>query len=435
MTLNKIALSAFFLIFRPYFTRSIIVIFVLGFAAGLPILMTLSTLTYWLSKFEVTKANIGLLALTGLPYTFKFLWAPFLDHFNIPLLSRLGRRRGWLILLQSIIIAVFLSLSLLNPKDHIYLIAILIFTLSLASSSQDVIIDAYRIDSLEADQQAFGVSSYLMGYRLAMLIVGVGVLALSDFIDWAYIFIFLAGLMLFSLLFCLMLANQESNNKHDKEIKNANKESLNIQAHFKQMILDPFKDFLKRNQALLLIAFILVFKLPDVISGVMATPFYTEMQFTGTQIGAVTKIYGVLATITGAVLGATLVKMIGLYRALWFSAISLGLTNLSYLLIFYSPTITSLAIAITVENLVSGLASTAFITFLSLLCNKQYSATQYALLSALTSAPLRFLAPAAGFLADILTWDNFFIFTSVLFIPALCLVIILKKNIQALKIY
>ncbi len=427
-------INGFFASLAPYCTQRIRVTFVMGFASGLPILMTLSTLAYWLAKFDVNKTQIGMLALTGLPYTLKFLWSPFLDYFNAPIFSGFGKRKGWIILFQCILLLIFIALSFVNPKDHISWIALLIVCLSFASASQDILIDAYRIDWLTPDEQAYGVGATQMGYRIAMLVTGVGMLSLSDFIDWSWLFLGLAGLMFLVLVYTLFIPEPPLKQplENQKQGWQGTKKEI-FYRNINKVVVQPFRDFLMRHpQALWILLFILCFKLPDVVSGIMVSPFYTAMGFTGVQIGAVTKVYGFIPSFVGIFIGSILVKPLGLYRTLFISSMLLGLSNFSYLLIVYSPTVSSLIWAILIENMAGGIASATFIMFLSLLCNQQYSATQYALLSSLAAVSVRVLGPVAGGMADALAWDQFFMITAILFIPALLLLVYIKNDVRML---
>ncbi len=412
--------------FIRYFSAQNLSVALLGFSSGLPILMTLSTLTYWLSTLGVEKSAIGLASLLGMPYLLKFIWAPLLDLFQLPILGKLGRRKGWIVFFQVIIAIIFLLLAMIDPKESPYLLGVLIFSLAFASASQDIVIDAYRIDALDEETQAYGASSYLFMYRIAMLLMGAGVLALSDIYSWSLIFKGIAVMVALITLFTLLIPEKAPEAT----------ESVAIKAYsnpFKRFI-EGFEQFFKRDYALLFLLLVICYKLPDAVSGVMATPFYHEMGYTGTQIGAISKVYGLVATLLGAFLAAAIINLLGLYRSLIVSAVLIGVTNLGYLLIIVSPNLTMLIIALSAENFISGFSSALFIMFLGLLCDRNASATQYALLSALATFGLRVLGGASGFMVEGLGWTNFFIVTAVLFVPSLILIVILKSQIQKLKV-
>lgn len=413
--------------FKPYLSPKILTVGFLSFASGLPILMTLSTLTYWLSIYGIDKKSIGLMSLTGLPYVFKFLWAPLLDQKKPPIFSSLGRRKSWILLFQLILTLIFFLLSLVSPAHHIVFISILILCLSIASASQDIVIDAYRIDYLNSDEQSYGSSLSQVTYRIAMLLMGAAVLFASDYMSWQTIFLIITSLfIIISLSTFLWVHETESLTPNTQKIFSTPLET------FLNNILIPFKNFIDRPQALLIFGFILLFKMPDAIAGVLIPAFYNEMGYTGTQIGLISKVYGLIATLLGAFLSAQIITRIHLYNALIFASILMGITNLGYVLVLHYPTVLSLTLAISVENFIGGFASAVFITYLSLLCNRSYSATQYAMLSALAAFSLRIFGSFSGFAVDDYGWQNFFILTAFLFVPALCCLVFIQKSIMQL---
>lgn len=414
--------------FKPYLSPKILAVGFLSFASGLPILMTLSTLTYWLSVYGIDKKSIGLISLAGLPYVFKFLWAPFLDEKRPWLLNKFGRRKSWIILFQAALALIFLCLSFVNPTEHISLISILILCLAVASASQDIVIDAYRIDYLTNEEQSFGSSLSQITYRIAMLIMGAAVLFASDYLAWPTIFLLVAALFTIITLSTLLFINENSQSS-DTPISN----KISAHSQLSDYILIPFKNFIERPQAFLILIFILLFKMPDAIAGVLISAFYNEMGYTGGQIGLISKVYGLIATLLGAFISAQIITKISLYKALITSSILMGLTNLGYLLVLHQPTVFSLTVAISIENFIGGFASAVFITYLSLLCNRSYSATQYAMLSAIAAFSLRIFGSFSGFAVDDYGWQNFFIFTAFLFIPALFFLSLIKNSITQLQ--
>ena len=413
--------------FKPYFSPKILAVGFLSFASGLPILMTLSTLTYWLSKYGVDKKSIGLISLAGLPYVFKFLWAPFLDAKRPIILAKLGRRKSWIVLFQSCLTLIFFALSMVNPNDHIGIISILILLLAASSASQDIVIDAYRIDMLSNDEQSYGSSLSQVTYRMAMLIMGAAVLFASDYINWPTIFLLVTALFASITLVTIFFIKEEENHSDSTQQK--------ISAHstLADYILIPFKNFITRPQAILILIFILFFKMPDAIAGVLISAFYNEMGYTGAQIGLISKVYGLIATLLGAFISANIISRMSLYSALIWSSTLMGLTNLGYILVLHYPTALSLTLAISLENFIGGFASAVFITYLSLLCNRSYSATQYAMLSAIAAFSLRIFGSFSGFAVEDYGWQNFFIFTAFLFAPALFVLTMIKTSILQLQ--
>ncbi|WP_077927887.1 AmpG family muropeptide MFS transporter [Wohlfahrtiimonas populi] len=415
--------------FKPYFSPKILAVGFLSFASGLPILMTLSTLTYWLSKYGVDKKSIGLISLAGLPYVFKFLWAPFLDAKLPFILAKLGRRKSWIVLFQFCLTTVFFGLSLVNPNDHIGIISILILLLAASSASQDIVIDAYRIDTLSNDEQSYGSSLSQVTYRMAMLIMGAAVLFASDYINWPTIFLLVTALFAVITLITIFLIKEEADHSDSSQ-----HEKISAHSTLADYILIPFKNFITRPQAILILIFILFFKMPDAIAGVLISAFYNEMGYTGAQIGLISKVYGLIATLLGAFISANIISRMSLYNALIWSSTLMGLTNLGYILVLHYPTALSLTLAISLENFIGGFASAVFITYLSLLCNRAYSATQYAMLSAIAAFSLRIFGSFSGFAVEDYGWQSFFIFTAFLFVPALFVLTMIKTSILQLQI-
>ncbi len=429
--------------FTRYFSKQNLSVALLGFSSGLPLLMTLSTLTYWLSTLNMDKGMIGLASLLGLPYLLKFLWAPLLDIFHLPLLGKLGRRKGWILFFQILIALVFWSLSWIDPLESPYLLGLMIFLLAFASASQDIVVDAYRIDYLDQENQAYGASGYLFMYRIAMLFMGAGVLMLSDRYSWSVIFQMIAILMILIILLTLMIPEPTLEDRDSlMTLEKKCAESLSQEQSAKGALhnvlhrfSEGFVHFFQRENAVWFLFLVVCYKLPDAVSGVMVTNFYYDVGFTGTQIGLVTKVYGLIATLVGAFLAGAIINQLGLYKSLLISAILIGITNLGYLLIIAYPGSTlMLTIAISAENFISGFSSALFIMFLGLLCDRNASATQYALLSALSSFGLRVLGGASGFMVEGLGWANFFIMTAFLFIPSLILIMMLRRQIKELRV-
>ncbi|WP_245601149.1 MFS transporter [Ignatzschineria larvae DSM 13226] len=419
--------------FMRYFSKQNLSVALLGFSSGLPILMTLSTLTYWLSTLNIEKGTIGLASLLGLPYLLKFLWAPLLDIFHLPILGKLGRRKGWIIFFQILIALIFVVLAWIDPLESPYLLGFMIFLLAFASASQDIVVDAYRIDYLDKENQAYGASGYLFMYRIAMLFMGAGVLMLSDSYSWSFIFQMIAILVGIIIVLTLMIPEPKSE-KATEIVAIDNETASEALLRVLNRFIEGFVHFFQRERAPWFLLLVVCYKLPDAVSGVMVTNFYYESGFTGTQIGLVTKVYGLIATLVGAFLAGTIINQLGLYKSLIISAILIGITNLGYLLIIIYPgSTTMLTVAISAENFISGFSSALFIMFLGLLCDRNASATQYALLSALAAFGLRILGGASGFMVEGLGWTDFFIMTAVLFIPSLILIIMLRSQIQRLK--
>ena len=414
----------------------------MGIASGLPILLTLSTMTYWLAKFEVDLKTIGLFGLVGLPYTCKFLWAPFINQLTLPYLGvKLGQRKSWLFLTQILLSLTIFLLGIFDPRTQLTAIALTIFLLAFFSASQDIVIDAYRIEYLNKDQQGLGAAATQLGYRLGCIIAGAGALSASDYFSWLLIYSMLASIMLANACYTLFIPETQIIQPLNQQISinkilNNTQQSDIFHTLYQQVhiyLLSPLAEFLKRQHAIFIIILILSYKIPDAYIGFMVNPFLNSMSFSGTEIGAITKFWGVIATSLGAVIGAIFTDKIGLYKTLLIGCIIMSLTNLSYLWVLYTPDRLHLIVAIGIENLASGFSSAAFVVLLSLLCNKSYTATQYALFTSLMSITRILLAPMSGAISNSLSWEVFFISSLPCALPAIFLLFYLQKNIEALQ--
>lgn len=400
-----------------FFTWRQAIIFFMGFASGLPLLLTLSTLSYWLSTVGVDKTTIGLFTLVGIPYTFKFVWSPIIDQVRLPLLGRLGRRKSWLLLIQPILAAAIFLMGLSDPATNPWLTAALALVVAFFSASQDIVIDAYRIEILKPEEQGAGAGSTQVGYRFGLLLAGAGAFALSDFFVWPIVFAALAIAMLVCAAFTLFIPEPivASGNATARR---------SYRDWLKQAFLDPFADFLRRPGWLLILLFILLYKYGDAFGGAMANPFYVELGFTGVELAAISKVYGIIASLAGGILGGIIVARFGIFRTLLVGGVLQAVTNLlfSYLAL-KGHDLLWLGIAITADNLSGGVAAAAFVAYLSGLCNVAYTATQYALLTSFMSAGRTFLSAGSGWVADHTDWVTFWGLTAFMAIPALLLLL------------
>ena len=392
VTRNKDWMSAV----AGYLTPRMLIILAMGFASGLPLLLTLSTLSYWLSKVGVDKTTIGLFALVGTPYTFKFLWSPIMDQVPLPVLTRLlGRRRSWLLLTQGLLAIAIFVMGLTDPAVDPFRTAVAALVVAFLSASQDIVIDAYRIDLLPTEEQGQGAGATQIGYRFGLLLAGAGALALSDYFSWPVVFSVLAAAMVASMVVTLLAPEPQA------PARAANRSYLRI---VKEAVIDPFLDFMKHSGWLLILAFTLFYKFGDALGGTMANPFYNEMGFTGTEIAAVSKLWGVWMTVVGAVIGGVAVARWGMFPALMIGGILQALTNLAFTYVaLVGHDLPALAIAITADNIAGGAAGAALVAYLSSLCNIAYSLTQYALLTSFMAYGRTVLSSWSGWLADIRT--------------------------------
>ncbi len=411
-----------------YLNRRMLFVLLMGVASGLPLLLTLSTLSYWLSKVGVDKTTIGLFALVGIPYSFKFVWAPIIDHARLPLLSALlGRRRSWLVLIQACLAGAIVVMGLTDPTVSPLTVAAAAVAVAFFSASQDIVIDAYRIEILRDDEQGAGAAVTQAGYRIGLLAAGAGAIALSDFIGWPAIFAMLAAVILASMVVAVLAPEPPEAVGHaPREPPVDRLESM--RAWLGRAVLAPFADFMKHRGWLIILAFVLLYKFGDAIGGVMANPFYNELGFSGVEIASITKVFGILATVVGTFVGGALVARLGLFRALVVGGILQAVTNLLFaLLAATGKDLTMLTVAIGADNFTGGLGSAAFVAYLSSLCNRAFTATQYALLTSLMAAGRTVLSSGGGWLADHMDWASFFLLTTLLAIPGLLLLFWLSR--------
>lgn len=391
-------------------------ILAMGFSSGLPLLLTTSTLSYWLSTRGVDKTAIGLFALVGLPYALKFLWAPALDLVAVPWLGRrLGRRRAWALVSQAALVAAILVLGQTDPSHAPLATAALALAVAFCSATQDVAIDAYRIEVLQDHEQGAGAAATQVGYRGGLLVAGAGAVALSDFVDWSTIFAILAatvGVGALGVAIAPEPAPEPGPSSHDSPMPAGGAAS----------VLAPIRDLFLRPKALVIVAFALLYKFGDAIAGTMAMPFYHELGFSGVEIASVTKVFGVVANLVGVLGGGLLVARVGIPRALLVGGILQAVTNLLFAAqAQVGHHVGMLTVAIGADGFTGGLAASAFVAYLSSLCRKGFSATQYALLTSLMALGRTLLSSGSGWLADRVDWATFFVITTLLAAPGLAL--------------
>lgn len=388
--------------------RKMAVLLFLGFSSGLPLFLTSQTLQAWMTKAGVDLTTVGLVSLLGLPYTLKFLWAPALDRYIPPFL---GRRRGWVLITQVLLIAAIAAMSLHDPKRGLQLLAINALFIAFFSATQDIAVDAYRVDALEEREMGAGASLHVLGYRIALLATGGLALILADRMSWPTVYLMMAGLMLLGVAATFFAP--------EPVLRDA--PPLTLAA----AVVDPFVDFFRRTGlgwGLLILLFTLLYQLPDRFAGNMATSFLLEVGFTQTDIGAVRGLIGLGATIVGVLAGGAFVARLGINRSIWIFAVLQVASNLAYYWVaLVGASRSALVAAIVVENFCQGLVTAVFVAFMMSLCSKKFSATQYALLSSLMAFGRDLLASPAGYVAEQTTWPSFFLLTLVAAVPALLL--------------
>lgn len=409
-----------------YFHPRIITIALLGFSSGLPLALTSATLGFWLAEAGVSLKEIAIFGLVATPYALKFLWAPLMDAAPIPVLHQLlGRRRSWLIVTQSMLMASLIFLGLSNPVEAPWWMALAAVLVAFSSASQDIVIDAYRVEILKPEQYGAGAAAIIFGYRMGMIAAGAGALMLSKYYGWELTYMVMAALVLVGM--ATVLLNKEPEVIHEQ----TKARQHGVVPWLYHAVVMPFSDFMRRKYWLGILLFILLYKMADAFMGVMANPFYVKIGFDKADIATIVKVYGVIATIVGGFIGGSMVLRLGMVRSLWICGIAQMLTNLMFSAqALIGPDTGFLALTITLENLSGGMGGAAFVAFMSRLCNVQFTATQYALLSSFASFGRTWLSAPAGWFAEGMGWPVFFAFSTVLGIPGLICLWWLSRKIN-----
>jgi PAT family beta-lactamase induction signal transducer AmpG len=422
--------------FSVYANSRVIGMSFLGFSAGLPFLLVFSTLSAWLRDEGVTLSVIGFFSWVGITYSIKVIWAPVVDRVSLPFLTRLlGKRRSWMLLAQIGIAVGLMAMAEQNPAEQIGVIAIIAVWVAFCSATQDIVIDAYRIEVIEPEYQAAMAAMYVFGYRVALLVAGAGAFYLADFIGWNAAYSAMALCMFIGMVATLL--SQEPKHLVNQEIENV----LGLQVHkstfqrlatwFTDAVIAPFADFFVRNGklGLWILALIALYKMSDITMGVMANPFYLDLGFSKKEIADVSKVFGFFMTILGASVGGVLVIRYGIMRPLLLGAILVAATNLLFVVLAMSePSLKLLAVVISADNLSGGIATSVFIAYLSSLTNTAHTATQYALFSSIMTLPAKLLGGMSGIIVDSYGYDIFFFYASFVGFPAIILVVLLTRR-------
>lgn len=403
--------------FRAYADRRIVVMLGLGFSAGSPLPLTGFTLRQWFSESEVSLGAIGLTSLIGLAYTLKFLWSPALDRISPPL--RLGRRRGWLIPIQLGLAGAIAAMAFTDPALDPGSVVAAGVLVAFLSASQDIVIDALRIEMMPPEQQGAGLAAYIWGYRLALLASGAGALFVVEGFGWQAAYLGAAALPLVGVLASLFA--------HEGPAPPP--PPAGVLAALSHSVIGPFRDFMRRRGWLLILSFVALFRLGEALAGVMTAPFYRSIGFSRTEVAAVSGVFGLFATLGGAALGGALVAALGMGRSLVITGLGQMLSNLMYVALARAGhQVGVLYWQVGIENFTDGLADAAFVAYLSSLTSIAFTATQYALLSSLAALPLRTLGATGGFLAEALGWQRFFLLTTAAALPALSMMLVLLRR-------
>ncbi|GAB4485627.1 MAG: muropeptide MFS transporter AmpG [Thermodesulfovibrionales bacterium] len=386
----------------------------LGFSSGIPLALTAGTLQAWMTVEGIDLRTIGIFALVSQPYAVKFAWAPLMDRYTLPWL---GRRRGWILSLQIVLLLGICLMGLSSPKEMPWTVAALALCVAFFSASQDIVVDAYRADLLHAEERGAGAAVFVLGYRIAMLVSGALALILSDRIGWQSTYLVMAGCMLVGIAATLFGPEPEHLVSPPQTLAEA--------------VWGPLRDFFSRPGAFLLLLFVVLYKLGDAYAGTLTTPFLIRgAGFTPTEVGAVNKGFGMFATIVGAVFGGGLMVRLGLFRSLLVFGLLQAVSNLSFMVLAWvGKSYPVMIFAVGFENLSGGMGTAAFVALLMTLCSQRFSTTQYALLSSLAAVGRTLVAPSSGFLVEWVGWPVFFLITAVTALPGIGMLWWVKKEI------
>ncbi len=412
-----------------YFEFRVFLILLLGFSCGLPLLLVYGTLSAWLHDEGVSLTVIGWFSIASSAYALKFLWAPLVDRCPLPFLTRLlGQRRGWLLLAQCCVMAAILMLGATDPADDLLWTALWAVVLAFSSATQDIVVDAYRIEILDEEKMGAGAANYVVGYRVATFASGAGALVIADQAGWFSAYAVMAVLVAVGMA-ATLLGPEPVRRVEEADVRAGSKLAHALDV-LRRAVWMPFAEFMSRPQWLTIVLFIALYKYGDALLGVMANPFYLDIGFSKTEVGLVTKGFGLAATIIGGIVGGAFVARYGTLKALMFGGILQAASNAVFALQAYvGPELPMLFVTIGAENLTGGIGTIAFVAYLSGLCNVAYTATQFALLSSLMGFSRTVLASGGGWLADQIDWVSYFLLTGLAAIPGLVLLIWLMKRV------
>lgn len=395
------------------FHRRMAVALVMGFSCGLPLLLTLSVLQAWMKESGVNLTTIGLMSLVGLPYTLKFIWAPIFDRFTLPFL---GRRRGWMLISQLSLMAALTGLGFSDPVARPEILALAALAVAFFSASQDIVVDAYRREDLSDRELGLGSSLYINGYRIGMLLASGGGLILADHLPFSMVYLIMA-LCLLPGVITTVLTPEPLVDAFPMTLKAA--------------VVEPLVEYFNRSGAWWILAFILLYKIGDTMAAAMTTPFYLDIGFSKSEIGAVVKLFGFWATIGGSILGGLAMLRMGIYHSLWVFGILQAASTAGFtLLALIGPSLTALSAVIAFENLSSGMGTAAYAAYMASITDKRFTATQYALLTSLMGIPRVLAAAPTGYLATQMGWPAFFLFCTLVALPGLLLLTRINRGVD-----
>jgi PAT family beta-lactamase induction signal transducer AmpG len=382
----------------------------MGFASGLPLLLTLTVLQAWLTQSDISLVTVGMIGLVGLPYNFKFLWAPLLDRFYF---MTLGRRKSWLLISQILLSLSIVFMGMQEPLESLNLIVVSAIIITFFSATQDIVVDAYRRESLKDQEQGIGAMMYTYGYRLGMLLASGGGLILADLYSFSMVYYFMASVMLLTVIVSFIIPEPED---------------YGSPTSLKDAFVMPVSDFVERYQgvypALLVLFFIIIYKLGDNFASHMSIPFYLDSGYSNAEIGAVVKVFGLAPLLFGIFIGGIINLRYGLFYSLVLAGVLQGLSTFGFILIdLFDKNLSILATVISFENLSGGMGTACLLAFMALITNKQFTATQFALLSALAALPRVILTAPTGWLVELMDWTPFFMMSGLIAIPGILLIL------------
>lgn len=415
---------------RYYLQEKVLVIFFLGFSSGLPFPLVYATLSAWLEEANIERSTLSTFAWLGFAYSLKFVWAPIVDSMPLPFLTRLfGRRRGWLLLAQVCVAIALVVLSDIDPAMEIGVFALVALAVAFSSATQDIVVDAYRIECAEDRMQGVLAAAYQYGYRISLLISMAGALVLADYASWSTTYKVMAVCMSLGIITTLLCKEPAI----DRPISPYQGDSFTEKASswFQNAVAQPFADFYTRFGPffLLILVFVSLYRISDYVLGILANPFYLDIGYSKTAIGLVAKTYGVWPTVVGVALGGWAVVQFGVARCIVTATILIASTNLFFAaMVIVGPELWMLAVTITADNIAQGFGGTVLIAYLSSLTNISHTATQYALLSSFMALFPKFLAGFSGDVQELVGWLGFFLYAAALGVPAILLAIFVSHH-------
>lgn len=415
---------------RYYLQEKVLVIFFLGFSSGLPFPLVYATLSAWLEEANVERSTISTFAWLGFAYSLKFVWAPVVDSLKVPVLTRLlGRRRGWMLTAQLAIGAALLVMAQVDPAEHIELFALIAFAVAFSSATQDILVDAYRIECAEDEFQGVLAAAYQYGYRISLLISMAGALYLAEFLTWGVTYMAMAACMLIGIVTTLVCREPVATQPLATYTGDTFAEKA--ASWFTHAVADPFADFWRRFGPflLLILAFVSLYRISDYVLGILANPFYLDIGYSKSEIATVAKVYGAWVTVFGVAAGGWAVLKFGVARCLVIATTLIAGTNLAFAVMTQvGAELWMLAVTISVDNLAQGFGGTVLIAYLSSLTNRAFTATQYALLSSFMALLPKFLAGYSGDVQEAIGWLGFFLYAAAIGVPAILLSFVVARR-------